>query len=388
MAPYDRTIPYSWRPGRRRCGIRSMRIPPSLRAAAVLAALASAPGSASSQTEQLAEQAYKNIQVLKGVPVSQFMNTMFFQRYALGVSCSYCHVDGQWEKDDKPAKAKARQMQQMVLDLNKNVFHDTKVNCVTCHRGSVTPQTEITAARLSFDQMLGPRRRAAVAGKDSTALPSAASVIAKYIAALGGRENLAKITNTLTKGNLITSEGRIVPFEENYESAPNRWVYVRHFGGTLGDFSTGYDGTTAWNKDNRGLTIQSGLARARSMLTAEVQTGLHLEELYGNLKVTGVETAGTTQSVVVSGVAKLTGLQERLYFEAVSGLLTRRSTLTESLFGAYSSDTYFENYQVVDGAMIPTLVSQFTPDDGTVRKLTSVEHNGKVDPAVFAKPDR
>ena len=81
-----------------------MRIPTSLSAAAVLAALATVPGAASSQTEQLAEQAYKNIQVLKGVPVSQFMNTMFFQRYALGVSCSYCHVDGQWEKDDKPRR--------------------------------------------------------------------------------------------------------------------------------------------------------------------------------------------------------------------------------------------------------------------------------------------
>ena len=365
-----------------------MRIPIIFRAAAALAALATAPGAALGQTEQLSDQAYKNIQVLKGVPVSQFMNTMFFQRYALGVSCSYCHVDGQWEKDDKPAKAKARQMQQMVLDLNKNVFHETKVNCVTCHRGSVTPQTEIVASRISFDQMLGPRRRLAAAVKDSTALPSAASVIAKYIAALGGRENLAKIRNTVTKGNLITSEGRIVPFDESYESAPNRWVYARHFGGTLGDFSTGFDGTTAWNKDNRGLTIHSGLARARSMLAAELQTGLHLEELYSNLKVTGTETVGTTQNVIVSGVAKLTGLQERLYFDAVSGLLTRRSTLTESLFGAYSSEMYFENYQLVDGVMIPTLVSQFTPDDGTVRKLTSIEHNAKLDPSVFAKPEK
>jgi hypothetical protein len=91
---------------------------------------------------------------------------------------------------------------------------------------------------------------------------------------------------------------------------------------------------------------------------------------------------------VLSGLAKLTGLQERLYFDVANGLLTRRSTLTESVFGAYSSDTYFENYQLVDGVMIPTLVSQFSPDDGTVRKLTSVEHNAKVDPAGFAKPDK
>jgi hypothetical protein len=38
--------------------------------------------------------------------------------------------------------------------------------------------------------------------------------------------------------------------------------------------------------------------------------------------------------------------------------------------------------------MIPTLVSQFSPDDGTVRKVTSVGHNGKIDAAVFAKPQK
>jgi len=43
---------------------------------------------------------------------------------------------------------------------------------------------------------------------------------------------------------------------------------------------------------------------------------------------------------------------------------------------------------LVDGVMIPTLVSQFTPDDGTVRKLTSIEHNVKLDPSVFAKPEK
>src|SRR4051812_8084902 len=91
-----------------------------------LGAASVASGTARAQAEPTAEQMYKNIKVLNGVPASQFMNIMFFQRYALGVSCGHCHVDGQWEKDDKPAKAKARQMQQMVLDLNKNVFRDSK----------------------------------------------------------------------------------------------------------------------------------------------------------------------------------------------------------------------------------------------------------------------
>jgi hypothetical protein len=344
------------------------------------------PPAALAQTEQTSDQAYKNIQVLKGVPVSQFLNTMFFQRYALGVSCSYCHVDAQWEKDDKPAKAKAREMERMVLDLNKNVFGgEVKVNCMTCHRGSVKPQTEIVASRISFDQMLGPRRRA-VPPAAPPALPSLDSVLARYISALGGRDNLAKITSTATKGNLVTSEGRIVPFEEDFGASPTRWAYVRHFGGSLGDFATGFDGTIAWNKDNRGSITYEGPQRGRWVMIAELANPLALRQLYGDLTVTGIEMVGTSNAVVVAGTARSTASRERLYFDIASGLLVRRSVLSDGLFGSFSSDTYFESYQPIDGVMIPTLVSQFSPDDGTVRKLTSVEHNATLDAARFARP--
>jgi len=353
---------------------------------AVAAILARVP-TAGAQSEQTSDQAYKNIQVLKGVPVSQFMNTMFFQRYALGVSCSYCHVDGQWEKDDKPAKAKAREMERMVLDLNKNVFHETKVTCMTCHRGSLAPQTEIVASRISFDQMLGPRRRAASPAAPPS-IPTLDSVFTRYIAAVGGRDNLAKITSTVTRGNLITSEGRVVPFEEDFTASPSRWAYVRHFGGSLGDFATGFDGSVAWNKDNRGSIAYEGAQRGRSVMIAALSNPLALRGLYSDLKVTGIELVGASNAIVVAGTATATGGRERLYFDAGSGLLVRRSVLSDGVFGSFTSDTYFENYQSIDGVMIPTMVSQFSPDDGTVRKLTSVEHNGSIDGARFARPDK
>ena len=353
---------------------------------AIATILARVPG-AGAQSEQTSDQAYKNIQILKGVPVSQFMNTMFFQRYALGVSCSHCHVDGQWEKDDKPAKAKAREMERMVLDLNRTVFRETKVTCMTCHRGSLKPQTDVVASRISFDQMLGPRRRGA-SSPTAPSLPTLDSVFTRYIAAVGGRDNVAKITSLATRGNLITSEGRVVPFEEDFAGSPTRWVYVRHFGGALGDFATGFDGSVAWNKDNRGAITYEGAQRGRSVMIAELFNPLALRGLYSDLKVTGVEMVGASPAIVVAGTAAATAARERLYFDAASGLLVRRSVLSDGVFGSFTSDTYFENYQSIDGVMVPTLVSQFSPDDATVRKLTSVEHNGSIDAARFARPDK
>src|SRR6267143_477465 len=68
-----------------------------------------------------AEQAFKNIQVFKGVPAPQLDQAMAFITGSLGVKCSYCHVN-QFEKDEKPTKATARRMIRMVFDLNKGSF--------------------------------------------------------------------------------------------------------------------------------------------------------------------------------------------------------------------------------------------------------------------------
>ena len=48
-----------------------------------------------------AEQQFKNIQVLKGVPADQVIPTMQFISGSLGVECEFCHVEAAFDKDDK-----------------------------------------------------------------------------------------------------------------------------------------------------------------------------------------------------------------------------------------------------------------------------------------------
>src|SRR6266487_1220235 len=71
------------------------------------------------------EEVFKNIQVLKGIPVDQFMGTMGFFSSSLGLNCTDCHVDesgGNWAKyaDDNDLKRTARRMMQMVSALNRS----------------------------------------------------------------------------------------------------------------------------------------------------------------------------------------------------------------------------------------------------------------------------
>ena len=105
--------------------------------ALLLCAGAQTPPGSSPKT---AEQVYKNIQVLKGIPADQLIPAMQFITESLGVGCDQCHVERAFENDDKKSKQTARQMIQMMLALNQNNFAGQReVTCYSCHRGSLHP---------------------------------------------------------------------------------------------------------------------------------------------------------------------------------------------------------------------------------------------------------
>src|SRR5882762_3364073 len=99
-----------------------------------------ASGNISPPRERSAAEAYQNIQVLKDMPADQLVPAMQFITYSLGVECSYCHVEGAFEKDDKKPKQAARKMMQMMFAINHDTFEGKReVTCYSCHRGSAHP---------------------------------------------------------------------------------------------------------------------------------------------------------------------------------------------------------------------------------------------------------
>src|ERR1041385_3565094 len=73
---------------------------------------------------QMAEEVFKNVQILKGIPVDEFMDTMGMFASALALNCIDCHTTesaGTWEHfaDETPLKVTSRRMVQMVNAINK-----------------------------------------------------------------------------------------------------------------------------------------------------------------------------------------------------------------------------------------------------------------------------
>ena len=96
--------------------------------------------------EQLpAEEVFKNIQTFKGRPAISILRVME-QAFVpnLGVECSYCHVEKQYDSDEKSAKKVARQMWVMRAEWQEEARKASGnpqaiVTCYTCHKGKPKP---------------------------------------------------------------------------------------------------------------------------------------------------------------------------------------------------------------------------------------------------------
>ncbi len=110
--------------------------------------------------EELAGAHFKNVktEALKGLPASQFIDTMHYFSWSLGKNCEFCHVQRKFDSDDKKEKKTARQMIDMVAAIDEHNFENKpEVRCFTCHEGNGHPLTH----QLFPDEIEAAKARAA-----------------------------------------------------------------------------------------------------------------------------------------------------------------------------------------------------------------------------------
>lgn len=105
--------------------------------------------------------AAKNLKLLDAKSDIPFVMQMFDE--ALGVKCTYCHVEGDFAADGNPKKETARKMIAMARLIDTSfpssagVFPEGyhEVDCITCHRGSVKPETKAPSKFYNRGNSLG-----------------------------------------------------------------------------------------------------------------------------------------------------------------------------------------------------------------------------------------
>src|SRR5580704_4189900 len=255
-------------------------------------------------TDKKAEEQFKNIQVLKGVPADQVIPTMQFITASLGVECEFCHVQGAFEKDDKKPKQTARKMIEMMFAINKdNIDGHREVTCYSCHRGSTDPvgtpmvMTEEPKPAMGAGDARSEEKNGAAEGKEASG-PAADQLLDKYLQAVGGAAAIEKITSRVMKG-AITFGDRNVPIDI-YSKDPDKRVSFTH---TLdGDSVTAFDGHEGWlGIPGHAVREMHGPDIDGASMDADLHFAAHLKEMFTKVEASGMEKIGERDAYLVIG---------------------------------------------------------------------------------------
>jgi photosynthetic reaction center cytochrome c subunit len=352
-------------------------------------AFAQAGGQAApAQKTPMAEEVFKNVQVLKGIPVDEFMGTMGIFSAALSMCCAECHTGAstdtvKWEADT-PRKRTARKMVEMVSAINRTNFGGRQVvTCWTCHRGRdrpvVTPTLDSVYGSpvLEPDDILTP-----IPG-----MPSADQIFDKYIQALGGAARLASLTSYVARGTSVGfgsgNKGRPV---EIYAKAPNQRATIIHT--EDGDIARTFDGRAG--SIMTPLTVVkdydfSGGELEGARLDAQLAFPERIKEVLRNWRVNNPSNVNDREVQVVQG-GGASGLVATLYFDKETGLLARLVRYANSAVGRVPTQVDYADYRPVAGVMIPFRWTFSWLDGRDEFVLAEVQPNVPIDAAKFVRP--
>jgi photosynthetic reaction center cytochrome c subunit len=358
----------------------------------VLAAQTAAP-----TKPQPAETVFKNVQVLKGIPVDDFMDTMGIMSAALGFDCVECHVNAgtdnvNWEFDtDK--KRTARRMTLMVAAINKNNFGSRQVvTCWTCHRGRDLPPTMPTIDRVYGEALLEPDE---IVKESVEGGPTADQILDKYLQALGGVGPLSKVTSFAATG---TSQG----FRgfggggtvQIFAKAPDQRATIIKFDQSIGrqDAIRTFDGRSGWVSAPLSVVPQYALGGSEldgAKLDAQLSFPTQVKKVLTQLRVGPPDNIDGKDVDVVQGNGSR-GLVATLYFDKQSGLLIRMVRFGTSPIGRAPTQVDFSDYRDVPGAGIkmPYRWTFGWLNGRDTIELKDVRVNVPIDAGTFATPGK
>ncbi|HYM76740.1 MAG TPA: c-type cytochrome [Candidatus Dormibacteraeota bacterium] len=333
-----------------------------------------------------AEEQFKNIQVLKGVPAEQIFPTMQFITASLGVECDFCHVQNAFEKDDKKNKQTARKMMEMMFAINKDNFDSQReVTCYSCHRGNAKPAAiPAVMTEDSKEPVAAPHRPEGETkppdAKESSG-PTAGQLLDKYLQAAGGTA-IDKVTSRVMKGT-IDFGGKSFPIDI-YAKDPQKRVSFTHMPDS--DSVTAFDGHDGWlGTPGHPLREMHGSDLDGAAIDADLHLAAHLKQMFTELQTRGTEKIGDSETYVVVGQRQ--GKPPiRLYLDQQSGLLVRLVRFGDTALGLLPTQIDYADYRDVSGVKVPYRWTLARPSGRFTIQLTDLQQNVAVDDARFAKP--
>jgi hypothetical protein len=370
-------------------------------------------GLSAQEKPQTSDQIFKNVQVLKGIPVDDFMGTMGLMSAAVGYDCSECHQNAGTERvnwaADNGKKIIARKMVTMVANINRDNFQGRQVvTCWSCHHGrdkpSTTPAMEVVygQASLEMDDTL----------TQMPGQPPADEIINKYLNAIGGEQKLAGLKSYIATGTSVGFGGFGGGGQVHiYAKYPNQRTMLIQFAKETGrgDEVRAYNGRTGWMMTPLAVLTDyqlSGVELDGALVDAEMGFPGQIKNVLTNLRVSLPATisdlpAPSSQSTTVTeskgglgqdrpvNVVQGTGPRGMLvtmYFDQQSGLLLRVVRYGKTQIGRVPTQIDYSDYRDVGGIKMPFHMTFAWLDGRDAIQLTDIQTNVPIDEAKFGRP--
>jgi len=222
---------------------------------------------------------------------------------------------------------------------------------------------------------------------------TADEIVEKYLAAIGGRAALTKITSRVVRGSIVLTSpvGDLAGTVEMYSKAPNKnrtlvVVDVPGIGQVVDDQR--FDGTAGYVTNSLvGNREVMGDALAAVRNSVFPSPFLNYKESGATLTLAGVEKVGGKDSYVIRAVPK-TGPAVRVFFDQESFMLVKTVTTVNApqAGGDVEQVVEFSDFKEVDGIKVSHTTKTTTPGQTIVATVKDVKHNVAIEDSTFARP--
>jgi hypothetical protein len=217
------------------------------------------------------------------------------------------------------------------------------------------------------------------------AMPSADRVIDHYIAAVGGRAAIEKLTSRASIGSIEVPVMQLSGTVMIHEKAPDKSLQVVIINGNA--FRQGFDGESAWTDDPAdGMRMLSGIELAEARRDADFFHALHLFEIYPKIVLVGIEKVGDRDAYLLEGTAAGESDPDKMYFDIKSGLVVRVISRRHTPDGDANIQEDFQDYRNVDGLEVPFTIVQTGGSSNFTIHISQIRQGVELEDSEFAKP--
>ena len=341
----------------------------------------------------MSETFFKDIRVLKGIPVDEFIDTMGMFAAATAKDCTGCHspqiLDGKAESFaiETPMIQKARFMVGMMNAINRNYFGNQKrVTCATCHINTSVPQNVPNMAIQYGEPVENPNSQEFIVAKGSDPA-QIDGVFANYVDALGGAQRLNGVTSFMATGTYSGWDTGLsdVPVEV-FAKAPQQYTTVAHR--TEGDSIWTYDGQSAWEVSINAalpstIPLTKGNLEGAKLDAIVALTPSRLKQAFAKWEITkGLIDDKPVQ--ILRGTNP--GQQPVNFYFDNAGLLVRLQRWNETLVGPVATSYDYADYRDVGGVKRPFKVVKTSTRNQVTMVFKDIRPNVAIDAAKFARP--